>query len=151
MSDMNPFRIFVSHAFAEDEDYNRVFEYFESRDRFFYQNCSNPDNVPAGGGMEGLKEELLKQIKAAEVMVLPVAMYRKHTTLINYPMDAAKANKVPILGIKEFGGNAADPPEVEKFAEQIVEWNDRIIAEAILLLARQEETVQWDVVEFTLD
>ncbi len=151
MSEKNPFRIFVSHAFAEDEDYARVFEYFESRDRFFYQNCSNPDNVPAGGGMEGLKEELLKQIKAAEVMVLPVAMHRKHTTLINYQMDAAKANQVPILGIKEFGGNAVDPPEVEKFAEQIVEWNDRIIAEAILLLARQEETVQWDVVEFTLD
>ncbi|MCZ6516831.1 MAG: hypothetical protein O6763_05000 [Gammaproteobacteria bacterium] len=151
MSEKNPIRIFVSHAFAEDEDYARVFEYFESRDRFFYQNCSNPDNVPAGGGMEGRKEELLKQIKAAEVMVLPVAMNRKHTTLSSYQMDAAKANQVPILGIKEFGGNAVDPPEVEKFAEQIVEWNDRIIAEAILLLARQEETVQWDVVEFTLD
>jgi hypothetical protein len=151
MSEKNPFRIFVSHAFAEDEDYNRVFEYFESRDRFFYVNCSNPDNVPASGGMDALKNELLKQMKAAEVMVLPVGMYRKHTTLISYQMGAAKANQIPILGIKEFGGKMPDPPEVAKVVDQIVEWNDRMIVEAILYLARQEETVQWDVVEFSLD
>lgn len=151
MSEKNPFRIFVSHAFAEDEDYNRVFEYFESRDRFFYVNCSNPDNVPASGGMETLKDELLKQIKTAEIMVLPVGMYRKHTTLINYQMEAAKANQLPILAIKEFGGQMPDPPEIAKAVDQIVEWNDRAIAEAILYHARQEETVQWDVVEFDLD
>ena len=118
---------------------------------FFYVNCSNPDNVPASGGMDALKDELLKQIKAAEVMVLPVGMYRKHTTLISYQMAAAQANQIPILGIKEFGGQAPDPPEVAKLADQIVEWNDRMMAEAILYHARQEETVQWDVVEFTLD
>ncbi len=151
MSEKNPFRIFVSHAFAEDEDYSRVFEYFESRDRFFYLNCSNPDNVPANGGMDALKDELLIQLKKAEVMVLPVGMYRKHTTLINYQIAAAQANQIPILGIKEFGGELPDPPEVAKAADQIVEWNDRIIAEAVLLLARKEETVQWDVVEFSLD
>ena len=151
MSEKNPFRIFVSHAFAEDEDYNRVFEYFESRDRFFYVNCSNPDNVPASGGMDALKDELLKQIKTAEIMVLPVGMYRKHTTLISYQMDAAKANQIPILAIKEFGGAMPDPPEVAKAVDQIVEWNDRAITEAILYHARQEETVQWDVVEFSLD
>jgi hypothetical protein len=78
-------------------------------------------------------------------------MYRKHTTLINYQMDAAKANRVPILGIKEFGGEAPDPPEVAKVVDQIVEWNDRMMTEAILYHARQEETVQWDVVEFSLD
>ncbi len=151
MSEKNPFRIFVSHAFAEDEDYNRVFEYFESRDRFFYVNCSKPDNVPASGGMDALKDELLNQIKTSEVMVLPVGMYRKHTTLINYQMEAAKANQIPILGIKEFGGESADPAEVVAAADQIVEWNDRVFAESILFLARNEETVQWDVVEFDLD
>ncbi len=151
MSEKNPFRIFVAHAFAEDEDYARVFEYLESRDKFFYLNCSQPNNVPAGGGMVTLKEELLSQIKSAEIMILPVGMYRKYTTLINYQIDAAKACQVPILGIKEFGGGMADPPEVANAADQIVEWNDRVITEAILLLARHEKTVQWDVVEFTLD
>ena len=151
MSEKDPIRIFVTHAFAEDEDYARVFEYLESREKFFYQNCSQPDKVPAGGGMASLKEELLNQIKPAEIMVLPVGMYRKYTTLINYQMDAAQARHMPILGVKEFGGEMADPPEVANVAAQIVEWNDRIMTEAILLLARHEETVQWDVVEFTLD
>jgi 3-oxoacyl-[acyl-carrier-protein] synthase III len=34
---------------------------------------------------------------------------------------------------------------------KIVDWNDRMMTEAILYHARQEETVQWDVVEFSLD
>ena len=151
MSEKDPIRIFVTHGFAEDEDYARVFEYLESRDKFYYQNYSNPENAPAGGNAERMKEELLRQIKPAEIMILPVGMYRKYTNLIDYQMDAAQACKMPILGITEFGGEAADPKNVADVAEQIVEWNDRIITEAILLLARHEETVQWDVVEFTLD
>ena len=151
MSEQDPIRIFVTHAFAEDEDYNRVFEYLESRDNFFYLNCSKPENAPQPGGMESLKAELLNQIKEAEVMVLPIGMYQKYTTLFNYQMEAAQARQMKILAIKEFGGETAEPPIIAEVAEQIVDWNDRIITEAILLLARHEETVQWDVVEFTLD
>ena len=151
MSEKDPIRLFVAHAFEEDEDYARVFEYLESRDNFFYQNYSNPTGRPDVGGQERLKEELLNQIKPTEILVLPVGIYRKHTNLLNYQMDAAQACNIPILGIKEFGAESADPPMVAESAAEIVEWNDRAITEAIRRVARNEGNEAWEVIEFTLE
>jgi hypothetical protein len=36
VSESNPIRVFVTHAFQETDDYLRVFEFLESVDRFFY-------------------------------------------------------------------------------------------------------------------
>ena len=151
MSEGNPIRIFVTHAFEEDEDYGRVFEYLESRDNFFYQNYADPSNRPEPAGRQALKDASLEQIKPAEIMVLPVGMYQKHADLLDYQMDVAQAHKMPILGIKEFGADVDPPPMVAKTVTEIVDWNDRIITDAIRRLARNEATAEWEVVEFTLD
>ena len=47
MSEKNPIRIYVTHAFASHPDYHRVFEYLEALPNFFYRNCSVPDHPPA--------------------------------------------------------------------------------------------------------
>ena len=49
MSEKNPIRVFVTHTFAESDDYMRVFEFLESVDRFFYINVAKPENVPSEG------------------------------------------------------------------------------------------------------
>ena len=46
MLEKDPIQIFGTHVFAEDENYARVFEYLEQREKFFYQNCRKPDNAP---------------------------------------------------------------------------------------------------------
>ena len=43
MSQANPIRLFVTHAWEPDDDYLRVFEYLESARNFFYRNFSAPD------------------------------------------------------------------------------------------------------------
>ncbi|MDH3434237.1 MAG: hypothetical protein OEM60_10280, partial [Gammaproteobacteria bacterium] len=68
MSEKNPIRVFVTHAFAESDDYLRVFEFLESVDRFYYLNMSKPENIPSEGGLEAIKDELIQQIKASEVV-----------------------------------------------------------------------------------
>ena len=45
MSAKNPIRVFVTHCFASQPDYHRVFEYMESAANFFYVNCSFPDHA----------------------------------------------------------------------------------------------------------
>ena len=40
----NPIRLFVSHSWEENEDYNRVFEYLEASGTFYYQNTSQPQS-----------------------------------------------------------------------------------------------------------
>jgi len=40
MSQANPLRLFVTHAWEMSDDYLRVFEYLESAQNFFYRNFS---------------------------------------------------------------------------------------------------------------
>jgi hypothetical protein len=150
MSAKNPIRIFVTHTFASHPDYHRVFEYLESIDNFFYRNCSVPDHPPAGGGKEALKEEYRTQLKQAEVVIVLSSMYRENEYWVTYQMDAAQAINLPLVAIVPFGGNVKTPDEITKRAAEVVEWNERLIADAVRRQARHEDTARWDVIEFKM-
>lgn len=93
MYENNPVRVFVTHTFAEDEDYLRFFEFLEGVDRFFYVNCSNPLNVPEKGGMDAIKDELIAQIKDSEAVVVLASHYIANAELVRFQMDVADANE----------------------------------------------------------
>lgn len=150
MSDASPIRVFVSHLFEKHPDYLRVFEYLESREKFLYLNVSDPEKLP-GGGKEGLKEELRSQIKAAEVMVLPVSIYERNRDLVTFQMDCAGAFSKPILGVKSFGETVVIHKIIIERAADIVDWDARSLVDAIRHHARHENTARWDIVEFKLD
>ena len=61
MSQNNPIRLFVTHAWETSDEYLRIFEYLESARNFFYKNLSAPDKAPAGG-KEADREELRRQM-----------------------------------------------------------------------------------------
>lgn len=151
MSESNPFRVFVTHALAEHADYLRVFEYLESRPNFFYLNCSNPAARPASADPEAIKEELRNQIAAAEIVILPVGIFASNPVLVTFQLNCAKGLKKPVIAIKSFGDTIAIQKSVLDKADEIVDWNDRAITEAIRRLARGEQTGQWEVIEFKLD
>ena len=150
MSDASPIRVFVSHLFEKHPDYLRVFEYLESREKFLYLNVSDPEKVP-GGGKEGLKDELRSQIRAAEVMVLPVSIYSLNRDLVTFQMDCAGAFSKPILGVKSFGETVVIHKIILERAADIIDWDARALVDAIRQHARHENTARWDIVEFKLD
>lgn len=150
MSAKNPIRIFVTHTFSSHPDYHRVFEYLESIDNFFYRNCSVPDHPPAAGGKEALKEEYRTQLKQAEVVIVLSSMYRENEYWVTYQMDAAQAINLPLVAVVPFGVNVKTPDEITKRASEVVEWNERLIADAVRRQARHEDTARWDVIEFKL-
>jgi hypothetical protein len=150
MSAKNPIRVYVTHCFASQPDYHRVFEYLESTANFFYVNCSSPDQVPQTGGKEALKEEYRRQIKQAEVVVVLSQMYVENEFWTSYQMDAAGAANIPLVGLGFFGGAAKIPAAVVERAGEMVEWNERQIADAILHQARGEATNRWETIEFKL-
>jgi len=151
VSEDNPYRVYVTHLFQENDDYHRVFEYLQSRDNFFFQSCSNPENIPTTGGSEAIKEELRNQITDAEVVIMPVAMYELNSDLIRYQVDVAQANKLKIVGMKSFGDTMVIKKEVLDFCDDIIDWNERAMINAIKRFGRNEETSEWEVVEFDLD
>jgi hypothetical protein len=150
MSESNPIKIFVVHAFSEHPDYLRVFEYLESRPNFYYHNCSIPASRPAGSS-EALQEELRRQIKLAEIVVLPVTLFGINPVLVTFQVDVAKGLGKPVLAIKSFGETVAIKKSLLDKADDVVDWNDRTIAEAIKRLARNDRSGQWEVIEFKLD
>lgn len=151
MSESNPIKIFVVHAFSEHPDYLRVFEYLESRPNFYYHNCSNPATRPGSGGSESLQEELRRQIQLAEIVILPVTLFGTNPVLVTFEVDAAKGLGKPVLAIKSFGETVAVKKSLLDKADDVVDWNARTISEAIKRLARNDRSGQWEVIEFKLD
>lgn len=150
VSQQNPVRVFVAHAFEPNDDYRRVFEYLESSRNFFYKNCSIPE-LPAGLDKEGLRQELRKQINLAEVVLIPAASYNHDREWIDFELNCAKGFDKPVIILNLFGVTAKLPVQLEALADDIVEWNERDIVDAIKRQARHEESTRWDTVEFKLE
>jgi len=148
MSAKNPIRLFVTHAFASDPDYLRVFEYLEASPNFFYVNCSVPDHPPATGGKEALKEEYRTQLKTAEVVIVLSSLYINNEYWTTYQMDAAQATNLPLVALEPFGVNVEVPAEVAKRAAEVIGWNERTMVDAVRRQARHEDTHRWETIEF---
>ncbi len=148
MSESNPIRVFVTHAFQETDDYLRVFEFLESVDRFFYLNVSKPDNVPTTGGIEAIKDELIRQIKEAETVIVLPSLFEEKESLARFLMDAADANSKPMIAIRPFGGLLETPQAVVDRVQEHIEWNDREIVDALKRQARNEDTARWETIDF---
>jgi len=151
VSEKNPYRVFVTHLFQPDEDYQRIFEYLESRDNFFYTNSSDIDSLPTGGSSDALKEVLREQIKPAEVVIMPITIYDANPDLVRFQMDVAQAFNKPLLAVKAFGETVAIQKEVIDRCDDVIDWNDRAMINAIKKLGRGEETAQWEVIDFDMD
>lgn len=149
ISQHNPVRVFVSHAFEPSDDYYRVFEYLESSHNFYYRNCSDPDCKPAG--RDAMKDELRRQIGLAEVVVVPSGQYASQREWIDFQLNCAKGLDKPVIVLEPFGVKAKIPVQLEALGDEIIEWNERSIADAIRRQARHEETTRWDVIDFKLD
>ncbi len=149
ISQQNPVRVFVAHNFERSEDYVRVFEYLESSHNFYYRNCSDPDRPLAEP--EKMKEELRRQIALAEVAIVPAGLYRTQREAIDFILNCAKGLDKPVVVLETFGLKEKIPVQLEALSDEIIEWNERSLADAIRRQARHEDTSRWDVVEFKLD
>ena len=148
MSENNPITVFATHAFEESDDYLRVFEFLECVDRFYYINVSKPENVPHSGGLQAIKDELIEQIKASEVILVLSSTYEDKPDIVKFIMDVAEANNIGMVAIRPFGGLLKTPAELVERCQEHVKWNDRDIADALRRQGRGEDTSRWEVLDF---
>ena len=146
----NPLRLFVSHDWADDHDYHRVFEFLEARDHFHYRNCSKPQE-PRPPTAEARREALRGKIAAADVVVLLAAPYRGNAEALEFMSVFAQAAKKPVLVLRHFGVALPVPTALQTGASALLDWDGRAMVDAFRRYARGEDTSGWDVVEFTLD
>ena len=150
MSQANPLRLFVTHAWENSDDYLRVFEYLESARNFFYKNYSTPDKRPSGD-KEALREDLRRQIVPVEAVIALSSLHTTQRELLTFQLLYAQANHKPVVLLKPFGGTGEAPKEILDLADEIVAWDERALVDSIRRQARHEETTRWDTIEFKLD
>jgi hypothetical protein len=148
VSESNPIRVFATHNFSETDDYLRVFEFLESVDRFYYLNVSKPENLPTTGGAQELKDEVIRQVKASEAMLVLPSAWEQNKDMVNFMMDVAEANRIGMIVIKPFGGLHETPPELVARCAEHIEWNDREMVDSLKRQARGEDTARWEVLDF---
>lgn len=151
MSQDNPIRLYVSHLFDADDEYQRVFEYLESARNFFYRNLGAPDRPPKSREKEALKEELRRQMADAEIVILLARQFVRDPVLTEFQALYAKACDKPLLVVEPFGATEPVPARLLELADEVAPWNERSLSDAIRRQARHEETTRWDVIEFKLD
>ncbi|MCC5860946.1 MAG: hypothetical protein JJT93_03440 [Gammaproteobacteria bacterium] len=147
MSENNPIRLFVTHAFQATADYQRVFEYLEHAARFFYVNQAAPDGVP-GSGPNGVKDALREQMRGAEAVIALPSLGDEAPELLRFQLDCAGAFDLPVIALEPFGGVGAIPATLAERAVETVPWNDREIVDALRRQARHEDTQRWEVLDF---
>jgi hypothetical protein len=150
MSQANPIRLFVTHAWHTSDDYLRVFEYLESARNFFYRNYSTPDKPPAGE-REVQREDLRRQIAPVEAIIALPSLYDTDKDLLTFQMLYAQASNKAVVLMKPFGAHRELPKAITDLANELVEWDERALVDAIRREARHEETTRWDTIEFKLD
>ena len=148
MSENNPIKVFAMHAFEESVDYLRLFEFLENVENFYYINVSKPENIPKAGGMQAIKDELMRQIKDSEAVFILPALFDEKTELVRFMMQVAEANNKAMIAIKSFGSVFETAAEVVERSQEHIEWNDREMADALRRQARGEDTARWEVIEF---
>jgi len=150
MTQANPVRLFVTHVWENSDDYLRVFEYLESARNFFYRNYSTPDRRP-DGDKEVLREDLRRQIAPVEAVIALPSLFESHQDLLTFQLLYAQASQKAVVLMKPFGSRKDVPKTILELADEVVDWDERALVDAIRRQARHEETTRWDTIEFKLD
>jgi hypothetical protein len=150
MSQAEPLRLFVTHAWESSDDYLRVFEYLESARNFFYRNYSAPERCP-GGDKEALREQLRQQIAPVEAVIGLQSLFHTHPEVLTFQLLYAQASRKPVILMKLFGAHKELPKDILGLANEVIEWDERALVDAIRRQARHEATSRWETIEFKVD
>ena len=151
MTQKDPIRVVVTHCWKDSDDYIRVFEYLESARNFFYRNTSTPDKPPTSGESEVIREDLRKQIDAAEIVVALTTLYFDQPDLTIFQMNYAQSKKKPVLLMRTFGSRKEVPALLTDRADESSEWEERGMVDAIRRLARGVNTARFETIDFNPD
>ncbi len=151
MSQNNPIRLFVTHAWDTSDDYLRIFEYLESARNFFYKNLSAPDKAPTAVARRPIAKSCAARWRRRSASSRFRACTAKNSELLLFELTFAKASDKPVILMRPFGANAVLPKEITSLSDQIVDWDGRALVDAVKAQARHEESNRWDTIEFKLD
>ena len=131
MPPLKSYRLFISHAWKYDDDYNRLVNLLEEAKRFRWMDYSVPQKDPLDATTTSqLEKALQNQIRPVNAVLIISGMYVNYRKWIQYEIDVAKYYDKPIIGIRPWGAERI-PAEVEIAAKTMAGWRTESIIEAI--------------------
>ena len=97
------------------------------------------------------REDLRRQIAPVEAVIAVPSLLQAQRDMFTFELLFAQASQKPVILLKPFGSNATHPKAITDLADEIVDWDERALVDAIRRQARHEETTRWDTIEFKLD
>jgi hypothetical protein len=79
------------------------------------------------------------------------SLIEKHQDLLTFQLLFAQASHKAVILMKPFGARKEVPKAILDLANEVIEWDDRALVDAIRRQARHEDTTRWDTIEFKLD
>ena len=116
------YNIFISQLKDDDEEYNRFIGKLEASHDFQWNNHSISDKTD--------NDQLTKQMKDVDVVIILSGMYSKNKNLIEQEIDLARKLKKPIVIIRPYGMENV-PGSIEDAASEVVGWNTSCIVDSV--------------------
>jgi len=124
-------KLFISHAWKYSDRYARAVHFLNEAANFKWSNFSVPESKAFEGMTNAeLTEQMRRQIRPVQCVVIVSGMYVNHSDWIQFEMDFAKSIEKPILGIRRWGEQRT-PQSVVDCADEMVNWNSSSIVAAI--------------------
>ncbi|MFM1887484.1 MAG: hypothetical protein RL026_2641 [Pseudomonadota bacterium] len=147
----DPIRLFISHVWHEDHAYLQVLELLAEARNLRFENLSKPQRESRAAMLDGGREELLDQVRPAELVIVLAAQYTEDPVMVLDIVEHARVRRIPVLLLPAQGQAGRLPQALARLATQVGSWSSRELADSIRRLARGENPSQYDVIEFTLD
>lgn len=125
------YKLFISHAFKDSEDYKRLTELLDEN-RVINYSCSSVPTSYKYRAMSKtqLEDQLRTQIKAAHCVIVLDSVYLAASDWVEYELKAAGKLGIPIIGLKQWKSRDISST-VSDYAKAVVGWNVDTIAAAI--------------------
>ncbi len=122
-------RLFISHSWSYEERYTSMVNLLDNKDYFSWINYSVPtDKAFEGMNKSELQEQLRKQIRPVNCVIIIGGMWTAYSEWIQFEIDFAVSINKPILGVKPRSGKVM-PSAVTNATQHIVNWStDSIVA-----------------------
>ena len=131
MPELKNYKLFVSHAWKYDDDYNRLVNLLNNALNFKYSNHSVPKADPLHvNNAKELENDLRNQIRGTQIVLIIAGMYVNYSKWIQIEIDIANAMNKPMIGIQPFGSERT-PIQVQTAVKEMVGWNTSSILDAI--------------------
>jgi hypothetical protein len=129
MPQLYPYRIFISHAWAHNDEYCKLEKMMKDHPNFSFSNYSVPKHDPFDDGTK-LTKKLKDQMEPVQVVIILAGMYAAHSDWIGFEIDEAVRMKKPIIGVRPWAQERV-PQKVQDAATVMHGWNIGPIVESI--------------------